>query len=312
MASEEMLLIISTYPSIAVLGAHFGAVPSNASSGIRCGRNAPAFEIRQLGIERELENAEREAEKRGLDLKLRDERQRQRLQKGEVNVKGAIERGKVILDLAPKGMHRQVVNKTHWSKAQKCLVWTIEWIDEHGDKTLHLALEKASVQKAHTQMLPEAARSSRKRKHDTDAAGHEGTIPEPRSKHSLDEGNGKDASSTDSVPPSSENLSSPDTYFYLLRPRTPANIRVLAPISAETSITDCLKERVLLEFPTIYVLPFKPDSLPAGFMTEVAFLSQSSADSPTKEAVDHDPEQSTAAADEVVQCGVSQTPVVEV
>ena len=54
-------------------------------------------------------------------------------------------------------------------------------------------------------------------------------------------------------------------HFYLLRPFTASKSIVLTPIDASKSLTECLKEQTVLEFPTIYVLPDEPHSLPDGF-----------------------------------------------
>jgi hypothetical protein len=55
-------------------------------------------------------------------------------------------------------------------------------------------------------------------------------------------------------------------YFYLLRPFTASKSIVLTPIDSSKSLTKCLQGQTVLEFPTIYVLPNEPDSLPTGFL----------------------------------------------
>lgn len=72
-------------------------------------------------IERKLDNAEKDAESRGVQLTDNGERgvslgHRLGPRKGEVNVQRAIERTGVIVDRAPKGMVRSRENKTHWHK----------------------------------------------------------------------------------------------------------------------------------------------------------------------------------------------------
>lgn len=44
-------------------------------------------------------------------------------------------------------------------------------------------------------------------------------------------------------------------YFYLHRPRTATKLPVLIPLVPNTSLTTALHDRVVLEFPTIYVRP---------------------------------------------------------
>lgn len=67
---------------------------------------------------------------------------------------------------------------------------------------------------------------------------------------------------------------SPSIHFYLLRPQTPTSKRVLITVSPSTTIAECLKGRVLLEFPTFYALPDPPDALPTGFVLESEYMGQ--------------------------------------
>lgn len=60
--------------------------------------------------------------------------------------------------------------------------------------------------------------------------------------------------------------------FYLLRPETNAKDKVLIPLSRQATLTDCLRDRTVLEFPTIYVLPHEAASLPTGYTLEAQYL----------------------------------------
>lgn len=51
-------------------------------------------------------------------------------------------------------------------------------------------------------------------------------------------------------------------HFYLHRPRTRARVPVLIPISESMTLAEVLYDRVVLEFPTIYVLQHPKDVLP--------------------------------------------------
>jgi hypothetical protein len=64
-----------------------------------------------------------------------------------------------------------------------------------------------------------------------------------------------------------ENSTTPE-YFYLLKPFTASKSNVLIPIVSSGKLTECLQGQTVLEFPTIYVLPNAPASLPTGFMLE--------------------------------------------
>ena len=82
------------------------------------------------------------------------------------------------------------------------------------------------------------------------------------------------------IPP---NIAQP--YFYLLRVHTPSSSRVLIPISPESSLDSSLHKRVIIEFPTIYVLSNPPDKLPNGLMLEEDFLGHSEKESKELEAL---------------------------
>jgi hypothetical protein len=55
----------------------------------------------------------------------------------------------------------------------------------------------------------------------------------------------------------------PPLHFYLLKPSTTTSQKVLIPLHRNATLTSCLRDRTVLEFPTIYVLPHAPASLPA-------------------------------------------------
>ena len=61
------------------------------------------------------------------------------------------------------------------------------------------------------------------------------------------------------------------THFYLLKPLTTSNRRVLIPLDSTATLTACLKGRTVLEYPTIYVLGDGPETLPAGYQLEESY-----------------------------------------
>ncbi|EEH41953.2 hypothetical protein PAAG_03874 [Paracoccidioides lutzii Pb01] len=65
-------------------------------------------------------------------------------------------------------------------------------------------------------------------------------------------------------------------YFYLHRPQSRSRVPVLIPLATESvTISDVLRSRVVLEFPTFYVLPWAPKELPEdGFMLEEVYLRE--------------------------------------
>lgn len=61
-------------------------------------------------------------------------------------------------------------------------------------------------------------------------------------------------------------------FFYLLRPSTESSSRVLIPRKPGNTLTEAIRDEVVLEYPTIYVLPKGPESLPDGFILEKDYL----------------------------------------
>ncbi|KAI9840144.1 MAG: hypothetical protein M1838_004205 [Thelocarpon superellum] len=209
-----------------------------------------------VGVERHLEATEHDVAARGIDLDASEQARsgaRRPLQRGEVNMTAALARCGVIMDRAPKGMQRQRENQTHWNRRQKCLSWTVEWIDEAETRTVSSMLETSSMQASHERLIEERQRLAKKRKVD-------GEPMEP-----------------------SPALPSSTPHFYLLRPRTPCTVRVLIPLPHTMALSECLRDRRVLEFPTIYVLPSAPDLLPEGFVSESEYLGRPDADDSTME-----------------------------
>jgi HIT zinc finger len=81
------------------------------------------------------------------------------------------------------------------------------------------------------------------------------------------------SSSTTSAPPPSRPF---QYFFYLHKPHTPSSPphpRVLIPLHPSDTFQSQLRNRVLLEFPTVHVLSFPPAYLPDIFMLEEEFLA---------------------------------------
>lgn len=64
----------------------------------------------------------------------------------------------------------------------------------------------------------------------------------------------------------------PQVHFYLLLPSTPTSYRVLIALASDDTLASALRDRFVLEFPTIYALKQRPDNLPKGFMNEEDYL----------------------------------------
>lgn len=57
-------------------------------------------------------------------------------------------------------------------------------------------------------------------------------------------------------------------HYYLVKPRTLGNLKVLIPLSPNDVLSQCLKRRIVLEFPTIQVLPWSRKDLPNDYLLE--------------------------------------------
>ena len=65
-----------------------------------------------------------------------------------------------------------------------------------------------------------------------------------------------------------------DFNFYLHHPSLPSRHPVLIPLPPDAKLATALTNRLVLEFPTIYVLPSKPDgTLPEGLVSEEDFFA---------------------------------------
>ncbi|KAI9721980.1 MAG: hypothetical protein M1812_001938 [Candelaria pacifica] len=291
------------------------------------------------GIERAFDEADRDAEARGIVVG-KPERPRPFSEKGKIPRQEAIDRTRVIVDRAPKGMTREKDNKTRWIAKQKCLSWTVEWIHHDGSRELTDCLDTFGLSGRYATLLSmkqprekHPPKRKLKRKHDPgltvngiadptiksgttlpaggaaepveDAKGASESAAEPallqpftsakeyfvESPHVGSERKSPDQyvnppaddvqiTTTDkpSKPPQKDPEAPPDYYFYLLRPHTTSSSLVLIPVSPSIPLREILKDRIVLEFPTIYALKHAPSALPEGFILESEYLGQSEAE----------------------------------
>jgi hypothetical protein len=244
---------------------------------------------------------------------------------GDSLLEKALERSGVIVDKAPKGMKRNTENSTNWSKHQKCINWQIEWIRDDGTHLLGKVLEIHPIGQAFAALLEEQRRASmtaaekkqdKKRKAEElkerlakktriesrfglfmqrsalqnpdSSAWDRNPIPE----HNEADGNPIIEIDTEIIPSSSNDNFQASTghHLYLHRPYTRScDPRVLIPLSSSEPLSTLLRNRVVLEFPSIYALPFPPISLPNNFMLEDDYLKrhlESSRHNSTGEDVD--------------------------
>lgn len=112
-------------------------------------------------IERQLDNAERDANHRGIiihDAVAAEGNWKAKgldgPKKGEESMRKAAERCGVIIERAPDGMSRRRHNATHWHKKKKQLLWTIEWIHKDGRSELGTCLESTPIADAYAAQFP--------------------------------------------------------------------------------------------------------------------------------------------------------------
>lgn len=128
--------------------------------------------------------------------------------------------------------------------------------------------------------------------HQSDASSST-ALPEDQFKNPTDPNN------TAPVPSEQEDESTDaptPEHFFLLRPFTASKKIVLTPINASKSLTECLKEQTVLEFPTIYVLPDEPHSLPDGFQLAEQYEKAQKAEEAEVDALVQRTNQSTGGA----------------
>ena len=119
-------------------------------------------------------------------------------------------------------------------------------------------LDSTTVRQAFTNAIPKKLQQSRKRKlQESD---------QTRPTDADDEQKGSEAEAEGLQSSTAINNEELNGYhFYLHRPDLPGRQRSLTHIEPETTIGDALRGRLVIEFPTIYVLHETPDQLPEPF-----------------------------------------------
>lgn len=213
---------------------------------------------------------------------------------------------------APNGMSRNLENATTWSKKQRCMNWQVEWIREAdaGGRVLSKSIERWPISDIYSAILederkknmtPMEKTAEKKRKAEemkdrqAKRAKSDGWSIFDISAISISQDPDSGAWKLSSHNPISQpdqgltcrpqSLSrklDPKYRFYLHRPKTQSSYpKVLVPVDSAQSLTEVLRNRTVLEFPTIYVFETGPDELPASFMLESAYV-KATGDDPFK------------------------------
>jgi hypothetical protein len=212
---------------------------------------------------------------------------------------------------APKGMRRNTENTTNWLRKSKSISWQVEWIREGNRRDLYHAAGHMPVGDFYTamceeerrmNMTDEEKRAEKKRK-------SQETKMRLAKKARLERQKDLDLTARSTLqnpetgawnfnPPvlalegdtqQESPEGKPKTYNFrlcLLRPLTPASFpKVLVPIDPTKPLTELLRKRDVLEFPTIYVFEMPGNDLSEDFMLEKDYLATDQAapaDSDTK------------------------------
>ena len=213
--------------------------------------------------------------------------------KGEAAFLRGAENGGVAVVRAPRGMTRNKQNTSKWHPKyvrrnvfpflfpirklgfprsdvgiyrHKCLSWTVEWIIPGSEKIIGNYFETTSIADAYDHAIPRAKgeRISNGQKAQTQT--HDAAIEYPLAGEAHDNQHRSRLAEKSQVECDTRSHASVvaqhrHVYFYLHRPRTSTRQPVVAPLLPQTSLAEALRGRTVLEFPTIYVLPYSPETL---------------------------------------------------
>jgi hypothetical protein len=253
-------------------------------------------------------------------------------ERGAVNVARKLREMKCNVITAPKGMRRNKENTSSWNGKHQTIHWQVEWMrGEPAERTLYRVLGDHEIGKAYDlmceeerimNMSPEEKKANKKRKaaEFKDRKAKMGRlekyhIPELSTVPLLQDPESRMWSFTPvymELPEISEEESlepepafPPNYHLYLHRPLTPSSIpKVLVPLDPNKCLTDLLRGREVLEFPTIYVLDCPPEVLPEKFMLEMQYLAaigkgkKASSDTEMSDSSDDDSINGSSSSDE--------------
>jgi hypothetical protein len=246
-----------------------------------------------------MEGADREAGSRGIQLRSADQQpgRKRHAEKGEIPLQRAMEACGVMVDKAPIGMSRNTSNHTTWSKRQKCIQWTVEWIyGELGSRVKEPGsmLETMTLKDAFQEHLAVKQRNSRKKMEvNTEGSDHrqkrqkrgsktvdERTISENQAtEESVSRQVEKGPDTNDWEKDESNSVMvdkiveaelttttadhKPSLHFYIhqTRPTRPTPKTALLAVEHTTKFSECLRGVTVREYPTIYALALSPEQV---------------------------------------------------
>lgn len=225
---------------------------------------------------------------------------RKRQNPGQEPIERSLKIMRTTVELAPKGMKRSGENATTWSKARRTINWQVEWIREgHAGRSLSKVMGNKPIGEAYADLLEEERKSlltdderrlekSQKAKEKKERLARttkksDGAFDLSALSILQDPETGAWGSASEQIEPleaigsthTQPKPSIPDHHLYLHRPKTQSSFpKVLIPLNPTKPLEKLLRRRIVLEFPTIYVLKARPeDLLKNTFMLERAYLS---------------------------------------
>jgi hypothetical protein len=213
-------------------------------------------------VERTIERAENVAQERGIAL---GEDRRKRA-KGEARRDAETQQRKAIVLKAPAGMSRALQNKSKWDNRHKCLLWTVEWILDNGSNVLGNCQETRTIREAFANAV--GKRKMRNQQSPAVKTTVSAQYLEPKSASESQQDNFSNPAAL------TEPASNVEHHFYLHRPNLPSNVRCVIPLMSDATIKDVMLDKVLVEFPTIFVLSISKEKLQEPFITEEEYIKQ--------------------------------------
>lgn len=170
----------------------------------------------------------------------------------------------------------------------------MEWISAAGEKTIRNALETYPISEAYDRAfpLPKEDRPSTEKKgkevtqentateqpstttEKPESSAPKTTTTEPNASETNPETTETPTTQTEETEQNLPLTSHRNLYFYLHRPRTTTKNPVLAPLPPTAKLAAVLRDRTVLEFPTIYALPDSPDAMLASKETAQFILEE--------------------------------------
>lgn len=253
------------------------------------------------GIERDLDKSERSVTEKGIDIGPNARSKSDQSQAMDY----AFAAAGVKVIRAPKGMSRSKENKTYRSKSgyddmtkylpslkpadffdrNRNIIWTVELLGPDKTRTLTQSSSVEPIYRLHP--LHETSKKKRKRGAEAPTSAEASTVKEasepqvpestsavvestvaPSTSASAETGQTQKSltlqkSQADTAEPADQRYN-----FYLLRPRTSSQRRVLIPLTPSDTLAECIRGCTVEEFPTIYYFPATTDELPEEFMLD--------------------------------------------